>query len=146
MLNLESVLAELTTECYRFAVESIINSQPSLSDSALLNKIVVETADGKLLVRLPEYSRWIDTGRRPMARAIPFNVLYEWIVKKGINIPGVTQRDAAWMIQKSIRRKGIRARPFLTRLYADLERLLSIKLDAALTDQIANDLAAQWSI
>lgn len=146
LITIEAALAALTSEAYRIAVESVLNQQPSLRDSQLLERIEVSVKDSTILIRLPGYARYIDAGRRPFARNVPFQVLYEWIVKKGINIPGVTQRQAAWMIQRSIRRKGIRARPFLTRLYADVERAMAIQLDEEIKKQIDEQLSIELGI
>jgi hypothetical protein len=76
-------------------------------------KNVTTTVDPKTLtvtMHLPEYAKYIESGRRPGAKRPPFRMILQWVRKK------FGSQDAnrrTWAICGAIAKRGIKARPFI---------------------------------
>lgn len=79
----------------------------------LLNSLdyrVLETVDGLLLELLAnETLTYVDQGRRKGAKQPPTKAIIPWVQRKNIRIKGAkTDQQKAFIIARSIKRKGIR--------------------------------------
>ncbi len=59
------------------------------------------------------YALWVAKGRRPGARPIPSEALMGWVQAKGMVDTDEDPRQVAYLVSRSIVRKGIQPRPFL---------------------------------
>jgi len=85
---------------------------------------------------MERYAEWVISGRRPFTKKIPLDALLQWIKKKGLAAPGISQTSLGFAIQNSIYKKGIRARDFLT---PAVESVLPVAVDLLL-EAIFKDL------
>ena len=85
----------------------------ALMDEAIKEGFIIKPESIQLIgdsITMPEYYTYIDSGRKKGAKAVPFTALVKWIKKK--NFTGDVNK-LAFAIQKSIRKKGIKPRPFI---------------------------------
>jgi hypothetical protein len=88
-------------------------------------------------VELPEYAEALDKGRKPGARKVPVSALVKWMkrynlsAKKGGNI-----NQAAFAIQNSIFKHGIKARPFLKKMQQFLDEAVQELIDTLIVPDI----------
>ena len=68
-------------------------------------------------IKIPGYGKYVNEGRRPGAKMPPIEKggagILPWVMARRIKTPGLTQRQLAWAIAKSIQKKGIRPTPFI---------------------------------
>ena len=68
-------------------------------------------------IKIPGYGKYVNEGRRPGAKMPPIEEggagILPWVMARRIKTPGLTQRQLAWAIAKSIAKKGIRPTPFI---------------------------------
>jgi len=81
-------------------------------------------------VTLPQYSVFVDKGRKAKATPPPVAPILKWMKEKGIG----NDLGIAFAISKSIGKKGIQPRPFISRFNNDLDAFINAYLD----DFIAN--------
>lgn len=110
---LEAVGEALVVETRRQMVLAgpTLPGYPGLEDSDLYDRINYVVEGSKVVLVLPEHYAFVEAGRRAGAKGVPISALLEWMRRKGID-PG-NRNSRAWAIQSSIRRRGIRPRPFL---------------------------------
>lgn len=95
------------------------------------------------------YARFVESGRKPGKKGIPIDVLVAWIQQRKITIEGASEKSAAYMIQRSIKKKGIEPFPFIgrtldvsaDRIDDDITQVASRQVDIIIEDMF-NSLAA----
>lgn len=75
-----------------------------------LDSRVVETVNGLMLeIIAADYLKYVDKGRKPGGKMPPLYVLMKWVRQKPIPLKkGQTKQGVAFVIGKSISRKGIK--------------------------------------
>jgi len=120
----------------------------SLSNSNVLNDMITDVKNGKLTISLYRYIGAIETGRAIGKKGVPISVLVKWIKrnnikprsfakgKKGqfIKITPQSINGLAWIIQRAIKQKGIKPRPFLSQAYKYTVNLFDARIDNFLNE------------
>lgn len=112
----------------------------TLSQSDVLKSLKAEVHDEKLIISVFSYWQYIESGRKIGAKGIPLDVLIKWIKKNKIigrnKKTGrfISVNSLAFIIQKSIKLKGISKRPFLTEAYDETVKIFNDKLNLAIND------------
>ena len=101
-------------------------------------------------INLEEYWKYISYGRKPGSRMPPVEAIENWIKVRKIlprpitlksgkqRVPTVQQ--LAYVIARSIAKKGIKARPFMRESIEDTMRDFQSKLTAAVRDDVLENL------
>ena len=125
--------------------ESIFQKGISSSgDLAASIKPIVTIERGKatmLQIEMAGYAQFVEDGRRKGAKQPPSTAIKEWIQQKGISKPTKYSLDSfAFVIARSISRKGIKPRPFIqTTVDSTMKnRGYDLLLDGILKDLIAS--------
>lgn len=121
-------------------------SNRKVATGNLVNEIksYVEEEDDRafLYIDMPNYGRYVDSGRKPNSKMPPIKSIRDWINIKGIK-PNrkMTQNQLAYLIARSIGIRGIKAVPFLDiweTHYNELEEIIenaaAEDLEAAIDD------------
>lgn len=123
--------------------------QDTLSTSDLLKSLKVEVADERLVISVFDYYRFVESGRKVGAKGIPLSVLIDWLKKRKIQGRGkdgksISLNSLAFIIQRSIKKNGIKARPFLTAAYEETSKKFDQELND-LINAIANDVLVKFT-
>jgi len=88
------------------------------------DKIKIEIRNSFIEVSIPDYYIYVDSGRKAGSKMPPVLSIMRWIGNKGINPSGgISRRQLAFIIARSIANKGIAPRPFIVALRAAIEDL-----------------------
>jgi hypothetical protein len=90
-----------------------------LQDSNIYDSISYTVSDKGVIINIPEYSTFIESGRKPLSKLPPISNLLRWMKLKRI-APG-NENKIVWAIAKSIAKKGIKPRPFIERAVKNAE-------------------------
>jgi hypothetical protein len=88
-----------------------------------------------------DYFQAVAEGRRRHARLVPVEDLIKWMKKKGIAPRNGTYNTVAYLIQQSIYRNGIKARPFVNPIIDTTTDIISEDLATTLSEEIAEVIA-----
>ena len=101
-------------------------------------------------INLEDYWKFIEKGRRPGAKMPPVSAIENWIkIRKIIPRPVTlksgkqrvpTVQQLAYVIARSIARKGIAARPFMRESIEDTMKDFKSKLSAAVREDVLENL------
>lgn len=143
MLNVSSIIMEFSKDLMtlvRMVMESNvgINSKTgtnTLTNSNIYNTLSVRaTNNGDLIfdIILNDYLIYIENGRRKGAAMPPVAPIVEWCKKKGIP----TDNSTIFLIRRAISRDGVRPRPFLAKVFEEVDR----EWDDNLADNLFNKI------
>ncbi len=105
-------------------VEMVLSKANIQSDST--KNIKTEVDNSGIIITLPGHYKFIDAGRKPGKRP-PVNVILEWMSKERISIPsGMKPNQFAFLVSRSIGRRGVKPRPFLDKLAEEISNILLI--------------------
>lgn len=97
-------------------VKYILN-KVGLQDSNLFKQMQINITLDRVVISMPNYAVFVDSGRKPNSKMPPVSDILNWIRRKNISVPNMfTKESFAFAIAKSIAKKGIKPRPFLTQL------------------------------
>ena len=111
-------------------------------------KVVVEVfgTTYKVIMKIEDYFKYIESGRRPGRRMPPVQPILDWTIKKRIKPldKNIKQKTLAYIIAKSIGKKGIKPVPMLDKVLktnmkdfkAQIEKLIYLNSE----DQIKKEL------
>lgn len=117
-----------------------------LLDSNLYKSIEVSVdANNNLYIKLPEYSTFVDAGRKS-GKMPPYNDILDWVnknitkrkegrrdsknsINNDSNSTEITNESIAWAITKSIANRGLKARPFIDKLKAEIADLYILEIN-----------------
>lgn len=89
-------------------------------DSAIYKTLSVKTTnDGDLVfdILLNDYLTFIESGRRKGAKLPPVEPIVRWARSRGIH----TDNSTIYLIRRAISRDGIKPRPFMDKVFADID-------------------------
>lgn len=94
--------------------------------------------NGAVKVTLPEYYKYVDSGRRKGSMP-PINPIIDWIMDNKISIPnGMDKRQFAFAIANSIANKGIRPKPFIERMEELINKMVLDFVDNKVNSSLNN--------
>lgn len=109
-------------------------------------KITNGPDDFMVTVNLEEYWKFIEKGRRAGAKMPPVSAIEKWITVRRILPKPMTLKNGkqvvpsvkslAYVISRSIAKKGVKARPFMAKSIEEATKLFKDKLMVTLKDDI----------
>lgn len=131
------------------ALQTELSVRMRVASGTLINSIeavVKETMNGfEIVGSAVYYAKYVENGRRPGAKGVPIQALIEWIRVKRIVIEGRSERSTAFMIQNSIRRKGIAPALFITRTLQNQERTIDQSIHAACGELVNHHIETMFN-
>lgn len=131
------------------ALQTELSVRMRVASGTLINSIeavVKETMNGfEIVGSAVYYAKYVENGRRAGAKGVPIHALIEWIRVKRIVIEGCSERSAAFMIQNSIRRKGIAPALFITRTLQNQERTIDQSMHAACGELVNHHIETMFN-
>jgi len=113
-----------------------------LGNSDLIDSIEWRYQNDSFVLIANDYLKYIDSGRRPLARKVPVEELIKWLRKKNIRPQyGQTINSIAYALQNSIYKSGIRAKKVLDPIINQTLDTLSEYIAEDLSWQIADEIA-----
>ncbi len=150
LLILKETIAEILVESLKMnliANDPYVvggNTYPGLIDSNLYNEITYEIQGDSVVILMPSYAVYVDSGRRPGVWP-NIDAIERWILRKFnttqlrriLQTPGGLN-SVVFLISRAIARRGIRPRPFIE---ASIEETVTaIRFDIALDRFIEDEL------
>lgn len=110
-----------------------LNTYSSLKDSRLINEIKYEVDLSKkdnytITIAMPNYSIYVDQGRKPNSIMPPKAPILEWMKRKGID------EQYEYPIRRKIAVRGIEARPFMSMAAKRIQAVSDIMTTQATVD------------
>lgn len=123
-------------------------------DGALYRTISYSIKSGSnmwsISIKLEEYWRYIENGRRAGAKFPPLDAIEKWIIRKQIIPHPVTLKSGrtvipsikqlSFLLARSISQKGIPARPFFKKSFEAAKREYLAKIEEAIIQDIKESL------
>jgi hypothetical protein len=134
----ETTLEVVLDQLYATTLKALLDIGLA-TNSDIVKSVTVTPNNNGIEILTENYAIYIDSGRRPLARRVPFNVILAWVKDRGISFTGKSDREVAYMIQTSIYRKGIRPRKFISTLQKDIERLTGETIEEAILEDITKN-------
>lgn len=108
-----------------------------LKDSNIIKNVQVQYTPNELTLLLPEYSQYIESGRKPGSFP-PYSVILKWVKRKKFtgDLNGI-----AYSICKAIQKRGIKPRPFIQEATENAENRISLYFDENLDKEIEKILS-----
>lgn len=93
------------------ALPSTTAGFPALEDSRLIKRVTtaIDESTGSITLLLPEYEKYIESGRRAGAKQPPIDAIVKWLRRKGVT---GNVNKIAFAVARKIARDGIKPRPF----------------------------------
>jgi len=109
-----------------------------LQDSDIIEEVTYKINGYTIELIIPEYYKYIESGRRPLSKRVPIIPLLKWMIKKGI--AKGKENKVVWAIREAIFKRGIRPRPFLQNAIdsteAEVKELLAIDFQEIIDEKI----------
>lgn len=141
--NLEVVMNDFGKD-YVTAIKRELRSEGKVASGELLNSInykLIRKDDGfDIQITSKEYLKYVDEGRRP-GRMPPSTKLIPWVRSKGIKMSTskgkkMTDQQMAFVLAKSIGKKGIKATNILSETKAEVMAEYKDKISEAVAKDI----------
>lgn len=108
-----------------------------LDNSRFAKAIKIKWIDESIVIDMPKYGKFIDSGRKKNSRMPPIAAIIDFIRHKKITSTSLSEESLAYAIAKSIAKKGIKARPFIEELGKQVSKIttehIKIEIDILLT-------------
>jgi hypothetical protein len=117
-----------------------------LQRSDLYKSIEFIYKNDQFVLMANDYFENVAFGRLPRARLVPVEDLIKWMKKKGIAPRNGTYNTVAYLIQQSIYRNGIKARPFVNPIIEVSTEIISEDLANILTENIETEIAEDMTM
>lgn len=121
-MEISKIVMEFTKDIMQL-VNAVMEGQDlgsNKSGSDIYKNLQVKvTNDGDLVfdIILNDYLKFIESGRRKGAKMPPVEPIIEWAKKHGIP----TDNGTIYLIRRAISRDGIAPRPFMDKVFADID-------------------------
>ena len=121
-MDISKIVMEFTKDIMKL-VHAVMEGQDldnNKSGSGIYKNLQVKaTNDGDLVfdIILNDYLKFIESGRRKGADMPPVKPIVEWAKKHGIP----TDNGTIYLIRRAISRDGIAPRPFMDKVFADID-------------------------
>ena len=121
-MDISKIVTEFTKDIMQL-VHAVMEGQDignNKSSSDIYKNLQVKaTNDGDLVfdIILNDYLKFIESGRRKGADMPPVKPIVEWAKKHGIP----TDNGTIYLIRRAISRDGIAPRPFMDKVFADID-------------------------
>ena len=121
-MDISKIVMEFTKDIMQL-VNAVMEGQDlasnKVSSDIYKNLKVNATNDGDLVfdIILNDYLKFIESGRRKGADMPPVKPIVEWAKKHGIP----TDNGTIYLIRRAISRDGIAPRPFMDKVFADID-------------------------
>lgn len=133
-LNIDNLLKEIE-DIVRFVLKKI-----DLDNSSFSKKISIRLIDDQVVVEMPGYGEFIDSGRKRNGRMPPIKDIIDYIRSKNITSTDLNEEQLAYAIANSIKRDGIKPKPFIEKLTEETFNLVSEHIYNEINKQIAKTL------
>lgn len=88
-----------------------------------------------------DYFRYVDTGRRPLARKVPVEALIPWLRKNNIRPrSGQTYTSLAYAIQQSIYKLGIKGKLYSQAIVDESMEIITYNVLLDISEQIVGEV------
>lgn len=88
-----------------------------------------------------DYFKWVDSGRKPLARKVPIMALIPWLRKNNIRPSmGQTYTSLAYAIQQSIYKLGIKGKLYTSAIIDESMEMIAYTVIADVTNQIVDEI------
>lgn len=114
----------------------VIMRKVDLDSSRLVKNTTFTYKDNQVVMLMPDYGIYVDSGRRKGARIPPISAIRQWIIDVGIVSQRLTLDQLSWAIAKSISKNGINPRPFLDQVHIEITQLLLEYIDRTITKNL----------
>lgn len=124
-MEINKIVMEFTKDIMKL-VQAVMEGQDlsnNKSGSDIYKNLQVKaTNDGDLVfdIILNDYLKFIESGRRKGAKMPPVEPIVKWAKKHGIP----TDNGTIYLIRRAISRDGIAPRPFMDKVFADIDDVL----------------------
>lgn len=121
-MEINKIVMEFTKDIMKL-VQAVMEGQDlsnNKSGSDIYKNLQVKaTNDGDLVfdIILNDYLKFIESGRRKGAKMPPVEPIVKWAKKHGIP----TDNGTIYLIRRAISRDGIAPRPFMDKVFADID-------------------------
>ena len=121
-MDINKIVMEFTKDIMKL-VHAVMDGQEfsnnKVSSDIYKNLQVNATNDGDLVfdIILNDYLKFIESGRRKGADMPPVEPIVKWAKKHGIP----TDNGTIYLIRRAISRDGIAPRPFMDKVFADID-------------------------
>ena len=121
-MDISKIVMEFTKDIMKL-VHAVIDGQEfsnnKIGSDIYKNLQVNATNDGDLVfdIILNDYLKFIESGRRKGADMPPVEPIVKWAKKHGIP----TDNGTIYLIRRAISRDGIAPRPFMDKVFADID-------------------------
>lgn len=142
--NLKAQLDALGREYVAELTQQLISTD-KVSTGNLINSLdyeVLETVNGLVLkIIADDYLQYVDQGRRPGKRP-PQKAILKWVENKGIKIKKQTPSQTAFVIARSIGKKGIKPTNVLkktqTAIFNNIQTLVNKGISLDINEYLKN--------
>ena len=121
-MDISKIVTEFTKDIMKLA-QAVIDGQEfsnnKIGSDIYKNLQVNATNDGDLVfdIILNDYLKFIESGRRKGAKFPPVEPIVKWAKKHSIP----TDNGTIYLIRRAISRDGIAPRPFMDKVFADID-------------------------
>ena len=146
IINIDEVYDAVIEVLYADIIKIILTKTGLTNDSSLVQSVNIVRDVNGLLVQMNDYAFYLDRGRKskrqqPSIKAVPYNVILRWVIKNKIHLKfNKSARQVAFVIQKSILKKGIRPRNFLNDIVKQLENVTGFVSEKEIVKQLENSM------
>tara|TARA_R110000868_G_scaffold408585_5_gene691971 strand:- start:2172 stop:2624 length:453 start_codon:yes stop_codon:yes gene_type:complete len=138
---IKSILKDLSKEL-KSSIQQILLYNKIKKSSDLYKSVEVKPTLTGFQVWANDYLEYIDSGRKPGAKKIPIKDLIRWLKKTGISKTnkGAKLINLAFIIQKSIYKKGIKSKNILKPIEKEMEAILEIRFEEEFLKAVEEDI------
>ena len=156
--NLEKVLDELSdwfSSEYKQNLKDVKphrngHSYDSIATSTLYNsvncEVVTTTLGYNVYFKAEDYWIYVESGRKA-GKGVPPRIIDKWIIDRNIQpYNDISKKQLSYLINRSIKQHGIKAKPFFKQSYDEVEDKWYQKIIDALTIDLTNIMSDEITL